>query len=101
LLPALDVGKLKSDEAKRLNYFSWQPTTTHDEWLTPRRAKKNEPSCAAMEPSNVCSRFAGIDWPEILFHIAILSLAVLGILISLGGIAFLWVWRKTKTNRLT
>jgi hypothetical protein len=40
-----------------------------------------------------------MDEPEILFHTALLVIGVLGILISLAGIAFWWVSRKM--NRLT
>jgi hypothetical protein len=44
-------------------------------------------------------RFGGMDAPEILIHTVVLAVAVLGILISLAGIAFWWVSRKM--NRLT
>ena len=44
-------------------------------------------------------RFAAMSMPEITIHTAILVIAVLGILISLAGIAFWWVSRKM--NRLT
>jgi hypothetical protein len=37
--------------------------------------------------------------PETVFHTAVLVIAVLGMLISLPGIAFWWVSRKM--NRLT
>jgi len=40
-----------------------------------------------------------MDAPEILIHTAVLVLGVLGILVSLAGIAFWWVSRKM--NRLT
>jgi hypothetical protein len=40
-----------------------------------------------------------MDAPELLIHGAVLVIAVLGIFISLAGIAFWWVSRKM--NRLT
>ena len=51
------------------------------------------------EPAPVQCRFGGMDAPDILVHTAVLAIAVLGILISLAGIAFWWVSRKM--NRLT
>jgi len=51
------------------------------------------------EPAAVHCRFGGMDAPEILIHTAVLVLGVLGILVSLAGIAFWWVSRKM--NRLT
>jgi len=40
-----------------------------------------------------------MDAPEILIHTVVVAITVLGILISLAGIAFWWVSRKM--NRLT
>jgi hypothetical protein len=40
-----------------------------------------------------------MDTPNVLFHTAILVIGVLGILVSLAGIAFWWVSRKM--NRMT
>jgi hypothetical protein len=40
-----------------------------------------------------------MDTPNVLFHTAVLVIGVLGILVSLAGIAFWWVSRKM--NRLT
>jgi len=51
------------------------------------------------EPVPVHCRFGGMDAPEILIHTVVLAVAVLGILISLAGIAFWWLSRKM--NRLT
>jgi len=51
------------------------------------------------EPVPVHCRFGGMDTPNVLFHTAVLVLGVLGILVSLAGIAFWWVSRKM--NRLT
>jgi hypothetical protein len=48
------------------------------------------------EPAPAHCRFGGMDAPEILIHTAVLVIAVLGILISLAGIAFWWVSRKMK-----
>ena len=44
-------------------------------------------------------RFGGMDAPEILIHTVVLAIAVLGILISLAGIAFWWVSRKMNRSR--
>jgi len=44
-------------------------------------------------------RFGGMDALHATVHTAVLVLAVLGILVSLAGIAFWWVSRKM--NRLT
>ena len=44
-------------------------------------------------------RFGGMDAPDAIVHTAVLVVGVLGILISLAGIAFWWVSRKM--NRLT
>ena len=44
-------------------------------------------------------RFGGMDTPDALVHTAVLVIGVLGILVSLAGIAFWWVSRKM--NRLT
>jgi len=52
-----------------------------------------------MELPAVRCRFAGMSSPETVAHVVILVLAVLGIFISLAGIAFWWVSRKM--NRLT
>ncbi|MFY9685178.1 MAG: hypothetical protein WAJ88_05210 [Pseudolabrys sp.] len=48
------------------------------------------------EPATVHCRFGDMDTPNILLHTAVLVIAVLGILISLSGIAFWWVSRKMK-----
>ena len=53
----------------------------------------------ATEPTIVHFRFAAMDTPETLIHIAVLVIGVLGILASLAAIAFWWVSRKIK--RLT
>lgn len=45
------------------------------------------------------SRFVAMSSPETVAHVVILVLAVLGIFISLAGIAFWWASRKM--NRLT
>ena len=57
------------------------------------------PDMARLEPSRVHCRFGAMDEPEIVFHTALLVIGVLGILISLVGIAFWWVSRKM--SRLT
>jgi len=54
---------------------------------------------AGREPLDAHCRFAAMSSAEITIHTAILVIAVLGILISLAGIAFWLVWRKM--NRLT
>lgn len=54
---------------------------------------------ANAEPTIVRFRFAAMSEPEIVFHIVVLVIAVLGILVSLAGIAFWWVSRKL--DRLT
>ena len=57
------------------------------------------PDMTRPEPSRVHCRFGAMDEPEIVFHTALLVIGVLGIFISLAGIAFWWVSRKM--NRLT
>jgi hypothetical protein len=54
---------------------------------------------AGPEPLRAHCSFAAMSSHEIVIHAAILVVAVLGILISLAGIAFWWVSRKLK--RLT
>jgi hypothetical protein len=51
------------------------------------------------EPAPVHCRFGDMDASDTVIHIVVLVIAVLGILISLAGIAFWWVSRKM--NRLT
>jgi hypothetical protein len=51
------------------------------------------------EPARAHCRFGGMGPPDAIVHTAILVIGVLGILISLAGIAFWWVSRKM--NRLT
>ena len=58
-----------------------------------------DPPSAAAEPVPAYHRSGGMDAPDAIVHTAVLVVGVLGILISLAGIAFWWVSRKM--NRLT
>jgi hypothetical protein len=60
---------------------------------------EKNPEMAGPEPLRAHCSFAAMSSHEIVIHAAILVVAVLGILISLAGIAFWWVSRKLK--RLT
>jgi hypothetical protein len=51
---------------------------------------------ANTEPTIVRFRFAAMSDLEIVFHSVVLVIAILGVPISLAGIAFWWVSRKMK-----